>query len=172
MNHSASQPQVDTRHGALAYAEAVPSILPALFRDSDPTWLLVEEGFTLAREHEVESLFAIANGYVGNRGCLAEGSARGDPVVDFPEGVSGEDKAMELLRSVVESLEKRNGQAPPLSGLKDHIRKRDTSFTEKRFGYGGFRQFALAARAKGIVEMEWDEAADDYVVKPAAAPVS
>ena len=86
MNHSASQPQVDTRHGALAYAEAVPSILPALFRDSDPTWLLVEEGFTLAREHEVESLFAIANGYVGNRGCLAEGSALSAPAT-FIAGV-------------------------------------------------------------------------------------
>src|SRR5438093_13667985 len=86
MIHSAAQPQVDTRDGALAYAEAVPSIPPALFRDSDPTWLLVEEGFTLAREHEVESLFAIANGYVGNRGCLAEGSALSAPAT-FIAGV-------------------------------------------------------------------------------------
>jgi kojibiose phosphorylase len=40
-------------------------------RTRDPHWLLVDEGFTLAREHEVESLFAISNGYVGNRGSLA-----------------------------------------------------------------------------------------------------
>ncbi len=45
----------------------------------DPAWLLVEEGFTLAREHEVESLFAIGNGYVGNRGSLAEGSPLSAP---------------------------------------------------------------------------------------------
>src|SRR5437879_4913755 len=52
----------------------IQAILPAHFRNRDPKWLLVDEGFTLAREHEVESLFAIANGYVGNRGSLAEGS--------------------------------------------------------------------------------------------------
>lgn len=49
-------------------------------------WLLVEEGFTLAREHEIESLFAIANGYVGNRGSLAEGSPLSAPAT-FVAGV-------------------------------------------------------------------------------------
>jgi trehalose/maltose hydrolase-like predicted phosphorylase len=52
----------------------------------DPAWVLVEEGFTLAREHEVESLFAIANGYVGNRGSLAEGSPLSAPAT-FLAGV-------------------------------------------------------------------------------------
>jgi kojibiose phosphorylase len=46
---------------------------------ADPDWILVEEGFTLTREHEVESLFAIGNGYVGSRGSLAEGSALSAP---------------------------------------------------------------------------------------------
>jgi len=50
-----------------------------LFRISERPWLLVEEGFTLAREHEVESLFAIGNGYIGNRGSLAEGSPLSAP---------------------------------------------------------------------------------------------
>jgi len=31
-------------------------------RSSDPGWLLVEEGFALVREHEIESIFAIGNG--------------------------------------------------------------------------------------------------------------
>ncbi|HVO59311.1 MAG TPA: glycosyl hydrolase family 65 protein [Terriglobales bacterium] len=54
--------------------------LPAtLFQISERPWLLVEEGFTLAREHEVESLFAIGNGYIGNRGSLAEGSPLSAP---------------------------------------------------------------------------------------------
>src|SRR5271167_2209495 len=48
--------------------------LPAV-PSEDSGWILVEEGFTLAREHEVESLFAIGNGYAGSRGSLAEGSA-------------------------------------------------------------------------------------------------
>ena len=53
---------------------------------ADPGWILVEEGFTLAREHEVESLFAIGNGYAGSRGSLAEGSALSAPAT-FVAGV-------------------------------------------------------------------------------------
>ena len=52
----------------------------------DPEWTFVEEGFTLAREHEVESLFAIGNGYAGSRGSLAEGSALSAPAT-FVAGV-------------------------------------------------------------------------------------
>jgi len=52
----------------------------------DPAWVLVEEGFTLAREHELESLFAIGNGYAGSRGSLAEGSALSSPAT-FLAGV-------------------------------------------------------------------------------------
>ena len=53
---------------------------------SDPLWLLREEGFTLAREHEVESLLAISNGYVGNRASLAEGTPLSSPAT-FVAGV-------------------------------------------------------------------------------------
>jgi trehalose/maltose hydrolase-like predicted phosphorylase len=52
----------------------------------DPAWILVEEGFTLAREHELESLFAVGNGYAGSRGSLAEGSALSSPAT-FLAGV-------------------------------------------------------------------------------------
>ena len=41
---------------------------------TDLGWLLVEEGFTLVREHEIESIFAVANGYVGARASIEEGS--------------------------------------------------------------------------------------------------
>ena len=61
-------------HGDGALSAAV-----ARLRTQDPKWLLVEEGFTLTREHEVESLFAIANGHVGNRGSLSEGSPLSAP---------------------------------------------------------------------------------------------
>ena len=59
---------------------------------ADPNWLVVEEGFNLAREHEIESLFAVANGYVGTRGSLAEGCSLSAPatfvagVFDIPSG--------------------------------------------------------------------------------------
>ncbi|HKS72245.1 MAG TPA: hypothetical protein VJQ82_03550, partial [Terriglobales bacterium] len=57
-----------------------------LHRTSDPAWLLVEEGFTLAREREIESLLAIGNGYVGNRASLAEGSPLSAPAT-FAAGI-------------------------------------------------------------------------------------
>ena len=92
---------------------------------------------------------------------LHAGSAEGDPVVDFPAEGGGEAKAFELLRQVVEDLEKRNGE-PPLSGLKNELRKRERGFTEKSYGYGGFLQFVRAAAARGIVDMEWSDEDEDY----------
>jgi trehalose/maltose hydrolase-like predicted phosphorylase len=62
------------------------AVLPSQLRTGDPKWLLIDEGFTLAREHETESLFAIANGYIGNRGSLAEGSPLSAPAT-FVAGV-------------------------------------------------------------------------------------
>ena len=61
--------EVSVRQAALNCAE-----LP-LARTEDPGWIIVGEGFTPEREHELESLFAIGNGYAGSRGSLAEGSA-------------------------------------------------------------------------------------------------
>jgi trehalose/maltose hydrolase-like predicted phosphorylase len=65
---------------------AVAAAFPGNLRTRNPKWLLVDEGFTIAREHETESLFAIGNGYIGNRGSLAEGSALSAPAT-FVAGV-------------------------------------------------------------------------------------
>ena len=70
----------------LARQAALHSVqLPAVPTD-DPDWILAEEGVTLAREHELESLFAIGNGYVGSRGSLAEGTALSSPAT-FVAGI-------------------------------------------------------------------------------------
>jgi uncharacterized protein (TIGR00288 family) len=98
---------------------------------------------------------------------LTEGSAPGDPNVDFPQGVSEEQDAFALLRDVVRDL-----GAPHLSGLKNEVRKRRRGFTEKRYGYGGFLQFCKAAQARGFVTMDWDEAADDFVVRASGDTVA
>ena len=66
--------------------ESAATALSSQLRTADPKWLLVDQGFTLAREHETESLFAIANGYIGNRGSLAEGSPLSAPAT-FVAGV-------------------------------------------------------------------------------------
>lgn len=46
---------------------------------TDPNWLVVDEGFNLAREHEVESLFTVSNGYLGTRGSVPERTSLSSP---------------------------------------------------------------------------------------------
>ncbi len=92
---------------------------------------------------------------------LQEGTAQGDPGVDFSSNGEGVDKAFDVLHDVVAELEKKNG-APPLSGLKNELRKRMKNFSEKNYGYGGFLQFVKAADAKGVIDLEWDDEMEDY----------
>lgn len=94
---------------------------------------------------------------------LTAGASRGDPEVSFAESSGDEEQAFGLLRSVVAD-QVAAGTPPPLSGLKDQLRKRESGFSEKEFGFGGFLQFCKAARTRGIVTMEWDEDVDDYVL--------
>ena len=95
---------------------------------------------------------------------LTEGAAKGDPEVGFPESSATEESAFALLREVVAET-----SPTPLSGLKDALRARQPEFSEKRFGYGGFLQFCKAARTRGVVTMEWDDEADDYLLAPGDA---
>jgi trehalose/maltose hydrolase-like predicted phosphorylase len=46
---------------------------------TDPRWLVVETGYSPMREHEVETLLTIGNGYLGTRGSLEEGNLSGRP---------------------------------------------------------------------------------------------
>ncbi|CAN5698712.1 hypothetical protein BH18ACT15_BH18ACT15_03160 [soil metagenome] len=81
----------------------------------------------------------------------------------FPADGGGERAAFVLLQEVVAELAKRSGR-PPLSGLKNELRRRRQNFSEKDFGYGGFLQFVKAASAKGYVNLEWDDDAEDYLL--------
>jgi uncharacterized protein (TIGR00288 family) len=99
---------------------------------------------------------------------LRPGTAEGDPVVEFPRDGGEEEQAFGLLHDVVSELERRGGP-PPLSGLKDQMRKRSPGFSEKEFGYGGFLQFVKAARARGVIDLEWDDEAEDYFLSTASA---
>ncbi|MGH8930635.1 MAG: NYN domain-containing protein [Egibacteraceae bacterium] len=101
---------------------------------------------------------------------LSTGSAKGDPEVGFPEESRSEEDAFELLRSVVADLQRSQGTGPSLSGLKNELRKRQPSFSEKQFGFGAFLQFCKAARARGMVSMRWSDEADDYVLEVPDTP--
>jgi uncharacterized protein (TIGR00288 family) len=139
------------------------SLKRAILR-KDPTFNEADYGFRgfgellryLADRHAIE---------------LNPGSARGDPEVSFPERTSGDEgEAFALLRDVVAELQAAGGP-PPLSGLKNRMRKRDPNFSEKEFGFGGFLQFCKAAQTRGIITMRWSDEADDYVLEVADAPV-
>ena len=88
---------------------------------------------------------------------LGDGTAQGDPQVTFPAAGSAVDDAFRLLVDVVADL-----GAPQLSGLKNQIRRRQPDFSEKRFGFGTFSSFVRAARARGLVEMDWDDTVGDH----------
>jgi len=92
---------------------------------------------------------------------LTSGPARGDPEVSFKTQGGQEEEAFDLLRTIVEA---GSGEPVQLSGLKDAIRKRDKTFSEKAYGYSGFLQFSRAAAARGVVQMEWDDDAEDYLL--------
>src|SRR6266536_1368248 len=75
-----------------------------LVPSSDPGWLLIEESFTLVREHEIESIFAISNGFIGTRASLEEGSRLSQPAT-FIAGIYVNDP--------------RSGLGPALTVLPD-----------------------------------------------------
>ena len=88
---------------------------------------------------------------------LRPGSAQGDPEVTFPEDDAADDDAFALLVDVVRQLGR-----PQLSGLKNQLRKREPGFSEKRYGFNTFLSFVKAARTRGLLVMDRDDAIDDY----------
>ncbi|MGH3614335.1 MAG: NYN domain-containing protein [Pseudonocardia sp.] len=94
---------------------------------------------------------------------LRQGSAQGDPEVTFPENGSADDDALRQFAALVSELTAA-GTPRQLSGMKDQLRKRQPDFSEKRFGFNTFLSFAKAARARGLIEMQWDEQAGDYLL--------
>src|SRR5450759_4351001 len=61
----------------------------------DPAWLLIEEVVDRAREREIESMFAIGNGYIGTRASIAEDGRFSHPST-FAAGVYVTDASPEL----------------------------------------------------------------------------
>lgn len=130
------------------------SLKRALIR-KDPTFTEADHGFRAFGEllRHLESRNVLE---------LAEGPAKGDPVVELASNPE-EDAAFRMLAEVVGGLT-GSGGGPYLSGLKNQVRKKQSDFSEKRFGYGGFLQFVKAAKTRGVVDLEWNDDANDYVV--------
>ena len=90
---------------------------------------------------------------------LGEGSAQGDPQVAFPSAASPVDDAFRLLTEIVAEL----GVAGRLGRPQEPAPgRREPDFSEKRFGFGSFLSFVRAARAQGLLDMDWDDTVGDY----------
>jgi len=94
---------------------------------------------------------------------LVPGPAKGDPEIRLPE-VGDRAEAFALLREVVAEAEERDGPVS-LSGLKDQLRRSQPGFSEKKQGYRSFLQFCKAAQAEGVVQLDWDKAGREYVLR-------
>ncbi len=90
----------------------------------------------------------------------------GDVQVALPSSGGQDETAMALLESIVQ---KAKGPTP-MSGLKRQMRDEEPDFNEKRLGYSGFLTFCKAAASRGLIELGWDDAAEDYLVSIPTAP--
>ena len=107
---------------------------------SDPGWLLVEEGVDPAREREIESLFALGNGYLGVRASIAE-SARFSHPSTFVAGIYVAD----------------GGIGPRLAVLPDWLQV-EATVEEERLSLEGGRALAHHRRLdlrQGVLWREW-----------------
>jgi hypothetical protein len=122
----------------------------------DPTFDEADHGFRGFREllRHLESERTVT---------LADGAAPGDPEVTFPSGDSADSADHEAFRLLVDVVAGLGD--PQLSGLKNQLRKRVPDFSEKRYGFNSFLSFAKAARARGLLAMEWDDDAGDYLLR-------
>jgi len=134
------------------------SLKRAILR-KDPTFTEADYGYRAFGEmlRDLETEGAIE---------LSDGPGRGDPVVQFPATGSGERGAFDLLHTVVSEMNSSNAPVV-LSGLKNQLRKRQSDFSEKKFGYAGFLQFCKAAATRGVIELHWDDEVGDYTVTAA-----
>ena len=131
------------------------SLKRALLR-KDPTFTETDSGFRA---------FGELMRHLADQGVveLDYDDSQGDPAVRFSKSGRGEEAGFGKLHDVVNALGK-GGVPVALSGLKNEMRKRDSSFSEKQLGYSGFLQFVKAAAASGYVDLLWDDETDDYVV--------
>jgi len=147
--------------------DVVPLALPAV-PTADPRWIMVESEFATAREHEIESLFALGNGYVGTRGSLAEGSPLSDPAT-FVAGVfrsaPGWNAVRELARGVEwvrlrASLDGRSLTMDPRARL-DHRRVLDL---RQAILWREWRHRDLAGRTTRVHGLRLASLADRHVL--------
>ncbi len=89
------------------------------------------------------------------------------PRTEPKKGQPEEDKKQEAVDRVLEVLHSVEQDYDPLWGstLKQAIRRVHPSFNENYFGYGSFSDLLEDIKAKGHIELEYDESRGNYKVR-------
>jgi uncharacterized protein (TIGR00288 family) len=84
------------------------------------------------------------------------------------KGRPEEDKKQEAFDRVLEVLHSVEQDYDPLWGslLKQTIRRVYPGFSESYYGYGSFSDLLENMKAKGLIELEYDESRGNYKVRP------
>lgn len=79
-----------------------------------------------------------------------------------------EDKKQEAVDRVLEVVHSVEQDYDPLWGstLKQAIRRIYPGFSESYYGYGSFSQLLEAIKAKGLIDLEYDNSRGNYKVRP------
>lgn len=74
----------------------------------------------------------------------------------------------ELVTSTLDALveERREGDRIWASMIKEAIKRRDPSFTERAYGFRSFNALLLEAQSRGLLELEADAKSGSYTVQP------
>ena len=83
------------------------------------------------------------------------------------KGTPAEDKKQEAAERVLEVLQSVEQDYDPLWGslLKQTIRRVYPGFSESYYGYGSFSDLLEDIKAKGLIELEYDESRGNYKVR-------
>ena len=85
------------------------------------------------------------------------------------KGKKEKNKAQEAIDRVMEVFHSVEQDYDPLWGstLKQAIRRVDPGFSEAYYGYGSFSDLLEAIKAKGLIELEYDDRRGNYKVRRA-----
>src|SRR5574341_1096945 len=92
------------------------------------------------------------------------------------EEVEAEDRAQEAVDLVLETLEAlvaERGESEKIWGsmIKQALKRRKPGFNESYYGFKSFTDVLEEGKARGLLELDYDEKSGGYIVRAAAHPV-
>lgn len=143
----------------------MPNLPPSISPTPDASWRISEQGFVAAREHEVETVMSIANGYLGTRAALAEGSLLSDPATYLANVYVSSTAGQPVLARAPQWLPLQGAVDGRAFSLQTGTRERHCRFLDMRQGLlwrdwvsvddGGRRTRILGYRLASLANLHW-----------------